>query len=146
MYRIINSLAIAQFHKKINAVEIHFKGDGIPWLYYETLDLSLNIASVHATKAWLLRKSSFLDVSPSQLLEVLQSWAEDNAPLLNQFRDECFRFALLTNESAYLKFTQEIDYLQDGGLKLGHLHFQLFTNPKDAAYFLNSGYRPRVLA
>jgi hypothetical protein len=133
MYRIINSLSTAQYLKPLHAVEIKFTGQGLPDGYYETLDLSLNIASIHNCHAWLLRKDSFQDIYPAQMLEILADWSEDQ--LSGHFN--LARVALLTTFNQYLKFITELEALGEGTVRLGRLHFQLFTQAEQLPAFLN---------
>ncbi len=84
MYRIINSLATAEFSKKIAAVEMNFIGMGDAYQYQDSLDIATNIALMYDKRRWFFTKKHFEDIGEKTFLIHLQSWYQR----FSQFADE----------------------------------------------------------
>jgi len=147
MNRIINSLAVAEFNRLINAVEISFKGQGPSSLYHETMDIAMDISLVHRSNQWLFKKKRFQDINHSAFICFVEKWATKASYLHQEYggSEQC-KVALYTTTESCLYLLSEYEWLQDSTTKLPFLHIQLFTDLNKAKAFLNKGYSANVLA
>ena len=83
MYRIINSLASAEFNRKLRAVEVNFNGYGESFLYHETMDIAMNIAVIHDSNKWLFIKDSFRDIDSYEFLYFVRKWSKTCSELFD---------------------------------------------------------------
>jgi hypothetical protein len=146
MNRIINSLAEAEFNKKINAVEVNFRGTGPAALYHETMDIAMNISLIYHTNQWLLRKKHFEDITPDAFLKFVVKWSEKSHLLfLEHAAAEHCKVALLTTVDCCLYLMAEYAWLSGSGKNYPNLEMQLFSSMDEAKSFLGQGKEPKLI-
>ncbi|WPP51499.1 hypothetical protein [Catalinimonas niigatensis] len=146
MYRIINSLAVAEYNKFLGAVEINFNGQGPTALYHETMDIAMNIALIYKSNNWLFLKDDFSDISPNAFMTFVRKWST-KASEMHERSDSNYicKVALVTSSDSYLYLMSEHEWLEDSRKKFDNLHIRLFTKLEQAKKFLNNGYSSRIL-
>lgn len=134
MYRIINSLATAEFNKKISAVEVNFLGHGDAYQYQESLDIATNIALMYDAKRWFFNKKHYDDISEKQFLTYIQSWYQRFSQYLTDSLDTCCTVVLLTSvaSSAALKSLQA----EWADSHIDSLDLKVFTTKDEVHEFL----------
>lgn len=137
MYRIINSLATAEYNKEIGAVEVNFNGQGNPSLYHDTMDIAMNIALVYNTNQWLFTKDLFRDIDVDNFLLFVRKWSRKCSELLTPYveYDSC-RVALLTTPDSYEHLSEKYDWLEETNTKFSDLHLRFFFARTDAYRYL----------
>lgn len=146
MNRIINSLAIAEYNKTLEAVEVNFNGSGLAQLYHDTMDIAMNISLIHLTNRWLFIKDTFQDISHAAFLTFVKRWSRKASNLHREHGSEDLcKVALFTTPESYLYLMAEHDWLQDSQQFFPHLLLQLFTSEQQAREFLNKGHVNGVL-
>ena len=139
MYRIINSLASAEFNKELRAVEINFNGYGEAALYHETMDIAMNIAVVYDTNKWLFVKDFFQDINPHEFLFFVKKWSNTSNELLNPLSDHTVcQVALLTNSASHEKLIADNDWLKQSNAKFNNLDLRVFSSREEAQKFLSA--------
>ncbi|MEM9673825.1 MAG: hypothetical protein ACFB15_01965 [Cyclobacteriaceae bacterium] len=137
MYRIINSLASAEYNKELGAVEINFNGYGEPTLYHETMDIAMNIAAIYDTNKWLFIKDFFQDINPHQFLFFVKKWSKTSNELLSPLSDhETCKVALLTSLASREKLVSDNEWLKQSKAKFSNLDFRVFFKQENAQEFL----------
>lgn len=145
MNRIINSLATAEYNKTINAVEVNFKGVGTSQLYYDTLDIAMNISLVYHTNQWLFRKTHFKDLGQSSFLSFLKRWsAKANCLYAEHLNVVGCKAALYTTAESYLYMLSQVEISDNPEDLLPNMEFKIFTNIEAAQQYLNQGKEPKI--
>lgn len=146
MNRIINSLAEAEFNKKLNAVEVNFLGTGLPPLYHETMDIAMNISLIYHTNRWLLQKNDYEDISPDAFLNFIQIWSKKAYQLFLQ-HDVTLKcqVALVTTVDCCLYLKSEYPALNNEDVHDTSLALHLFTSINEAQAYLSHGNAPQFL-
>ena len=146
MYRIINSLASAEYNKKLGAVVVNFNGYGEPSLYHETMDIAMNIAVIYDTNKWLFVKDFFQDINPHEFLFFVKKWSNTCTTLLDSMKSktEC-QVALLTTPASQRKLLTDNEWLKEPESKFNDLKLKIFTTQEEASSFLNP-HKSRKLA
>lgn len=137
MYRIINSLATAEYSKDLLAVEVKFNGHGNPNLYHETMDIAMNIALIYDTNRWFFRKEHFEDISENKFIFFVSKWSKKASELfVNNPKNFICKVALLTS-------TESKDFLMENNLwlsspqqKFKNLDLKVFTEKEEVNEFL----------
>jgi len=138
MYRIINSLASAEYNKELGAVEINFNGYGEPALYHETMDIAMNIAVIYDTNKWLFVKDFFQDINPHEFLFFVKKWSNTSNELLSPISDhKTCKVALLTNSASRQKLMADNEWLKQSKAKFSNLDLRVFCKQEDAQEFLS---------
>lgn len=146
MYRIINSLAVAEYNKSLRAVEINFNGQGPASLYHETMDIAMNIAMIQKTNNWLFIKDDFTDISPNAFMMFVKRWSTKASEMHDVSSSQYLcKVALVTSTNSYLYLMTEHEWLNDSRKRFDSLYIKLFTNLEQAKTFLNNDYSSRVL-
>ena len=137
MYRIINSLATAEFNKEIGAVEVNFNGQGDSSLYHNTMDIAMNIAVIHDTNRWLFIKDLFYDIDVDNFLLFIRKWSKRGNDLFESHSDnaQC-KVALLTTEDSYHHLAKKYHWLEGSPTKFNDLRLQVFLDRNDACAYL----------
>lgn len=133
MYRIINSLATAEFNKKISAVEVNFLGYGDVSQYQESLDIATNIALMYDTKRWLFNKKHYDDISEKQFLMYMQSWYQRFSQYFTDTLDTCCTVVLLTSVASSAVFRNLQTGQTDG--RMQGLELKVFTTKDEVNDF-----------
>lgn len=139
MYRIINSLATAEFNKAITAVEVNFNGHGDSTLYHDTMDIAMSIAVMYNTNRWLFTKDLFHDMDVDHFLLFVRKWYSKNHELFEASADHppC-RVALLTTANSYEHLAEKHQWLNQTHTKFDQLQLQVFFDRSDAEGYLVS--------
>lgn len=138
MYRIINSLATAEFNREINAVEVNFNGQGNPSLYHDTMDIAINIAVVYDTNRWLFTKDLFLDIDVDNFLLFVRKWSKQYKESFgHHFHDPSCYVALLTTPDSYQHLLEKNEWLEEARAKFNNLHLQFFFDRAEAYRYLD---------
>jgi hypothetical protein len=137
MYRIINSLATAEFNKATTAVEVNFNGHGDPALYHDTMDIAMSIAVMYNTNRWLFTKDLFHDMDVDHFLLFVRKWSGKNHELFETSADHppC-RVALLTTADSYEHLAEKYQWISETGNKFNQLEFRVFFDRKEAERYL----------
>lgn len=145
MNRIINSLAVAEFNKKLNAVEVNFTGSGPASLYHETMDIAMNISLIYHTNQWLFRKRHFEDITPDAFLHFITKWSKKSYQLFMEHAGvkHC-KVALLTTVDCCFYLMSENEWLSQPA-SISSLELQLFSSLDEAKSFLNQGKEPKLI-
>lgn len=132
MYRIINSLATAEFNKEIGAVEVNFNGQGDPSLYHNTMDIAMNIAVIYDTNRWLFVKDLFHDIDVDNFLFFIRKWSQKCSTLFEAYSSnaQC-RVALLTTPDSYEQLSEKYDWLDESRTKFSNLYLRVFLHRED---------------
>lgn len=147
MYRIINSLAVAEYNKPLRAVEINFNGWGPSDLYHETMDIAMNIAMIYQTNSWLFVKDDFTDINHNAFMVFVRKWSKKASEMYEiSSPNYMCKVALVTSSDSYLYLMAEHDWLQDSRKKFNNLYIKLFTRLEQAKAFLNNDYTSKILA
>ncbi len=135
MYRIINSLATAEYNERLCAVEVNFKGYGEPELYHDTMDIAMNIAAIYDTNRWLFIKDTFEDITETEFLFFVSKWSKQTANLFVQSHQPC-KVALLATLSSESFLKDNNLWLMNPSLKFPNLNLKIFTEAGEAMEFL----------
>ncbi len=137
MYRIINSLATAEFNKATSAVEVNFNGHGNPTLYHDTMDIAMSIAVMYNTNRWLFTKDLFHDVDVDHFLLFVRKWSSKNHELFEASASHppC-RVALLTTADSYEHLAEKHQWLNETRTKFNQLQLRVFFDRKEAERYL----------
>lgn len=138
MYRIINSLASAEYNKDLGAIEVNFNGYGEPALYHETMDIAMNIAVIYDTNHWLFVKDFFQDINPHEFLFFVKKWSKTCNELLSpvSVHENC-KVALLTTPASRQKLMADNEWLNQSKAKFNNLDLRVFCKREDAKVFLS---------
>lgn len=143
MYRIINSLATAEFNKDIDAVEVNFNGQGNASLYHNTMDIAMNIAIVYDTNRWLFVKDLFLDIDVDNFLLFIRKWSKQcSNPSAS---DSSCHVALLTTPDSYQHLSGRYDWLEETRTKFSNLHLRFFFDRAEAYRYLSESVSEKML-
>ena len=146
MNKIINSLATAEFVRKLNAVEVNFKGSGSLAQYHETIDIALNISLVYQTNQWLLKKSHFQDISPDTFLNFIGKWSKKSCQLhLEHHASADCKVALYTTAETDIYLRSEHEGIGKHTSTTHGLTLRVFSDLEKAQTFLSQGKEPKVL-
>ena len=147
MYRIINSLATAEFNKEINAVEVNFNGQGNPSLYHDTMDIAMNIAIVYDTNRWLFTKDLFLDIDVDNFLLFVRKWSKQCSESFGPSTHETpCRVALLTTPDSYRHLAEKYDWLEETRTKFSNLHLEFFFDRAEAYRYMGEPVDEKMLS
>ena len=147
MYRIINSLATAEFNREIDAVEVNFNGQGNPSLYHDTMDIAINIAVVYDTNRWLFTKDLFLDIDVDNFLLFIRKWSKQCSDSFgHHFQDSLCRVALLTTPDSYQHLSERYNWLEEAHAKFSNLHMQFFFDRAEAYRYLGEKVDEKMLS
>ena len=137
MYRIINSLATAEFNKATAAVEVNFNGQGDPALYHDTMDIAMSIAVMYNTNRWLFTKDLFHDMDVDHFLLFVRKWSSKNHEVFEASADHppC-RVALLTTADSYEHLAEKHQWLNETRTKFNQLQLRVFFDRKEAECYL----------
>lgn len=146
MNRIINSLAEAEFRRKLNAVEVHFLRKGQSSLYHETMDIAMNISLINHTNRWLLQKSDFEDLSPDAFLNFIELWSHKAYQLFvkHDVATRC-QVALVTTVDCCLYLRSRYSWLNEEEYQYDKLVLQLFSSVSEAKAYLSLGNAPQYV-
>ena len=146
MYRIINSLATAEFNKEIGAVEVNFNGQGNPSLYHDTMDIAMNIAVIYRTNRWLFIKDLFRDIDVDNFLLFIRKWSKQCHQSLGSTSEESpCQVALLTTADSYEHLSERYNWLEETPVKFSNLHLRFFFSRTDAYDFLTKRADEKVV-
>ena len=147
MYRIINSLATAEFNKEIGAVEVNFNGQGNPSLYHSTMDIAMNIAVIYDTNQWLFVKDLFHDIDVDNFLFFVKKWSIKCSTLLESYSgsNRC-KVALLTTSDSYDHLLEEYDWLKHPHSKFTDLDLRVFLDREAAYAYLSEQTNTKMLS
>ncbi len=146
MYRIINSLATAEYNKRLSAVEVNFKGYGEPELYHDTMDIAMNIAAIYDTNHWLFIKDTFEDITETEFLFFVSKWSKQTTHLfMHQSKNQVCKVALLTTLGSEVFLKDNNLWLMNPSLKFPNLNLKIFTEAQEAMQFL-AGKPNKMLA
>lgn len=139
MYRIINSLATAEFNKITSAVEVNFNGHGDPTLYRNTMDIAMSIAVMYNSNRWLFIKDLFHDMDVDHFLLFVRKWSGKSHELFEVSADHppC-RVALLTTADSYEHLAEKHQWLHETHTKFNQLQLRVFFNREEAEHYLKS--------
>ncbi len=138
MYKIVNSLASAEYNKNLEAVIINFNGYGELTLYHETMDIAMNIAAVYDTNKWLFVKDFFQDVNPYEFFFFIKKWSNTCKSLTSSFiTDKTCQVAVLTTPASERKLITNSEWLEKSSFKFEHLNLKIFTQQDKAHTFLS---------
>ncbi|MGB3778520.1 MAG: hypothetical protein WA960_09175 [Tunicatimonas sp.] len=139
MYRIINSLATAEFNKATATVEVNFNGHGDPVLYHDTMDIAMSIAVMYNTNRWLFTKDLFHDVDVDHFLLFVRKWSSKNHEIFEASADHppC-RVALLTTADSYEHLAEKHQWLNATHNKFNQLLLRVFFDRTEAENYLTS--------
>ena len=147
MYRIINSLATAEFNKEIRAVEVNFNGQGNPSLYHDTMDIAINIAVVYDTNRWLFTKDLFLDIDVDNFLLFVRKWSKQYSESFgHHFQDPLCHVALLTTPDSYQHLSEKYHWMEEVRTKFSNLHLQFFFDRAEAYRYLSERTDEKMLS
>lgn len=137
MYRIINSLATAEFNRATSAVEVNFNGHGDPHLYNDTMDIAMSIAVMYNTNRWLFVKDLFHDMDVDHFLLFVRKWFGRDSELfdISANRSPC-RVALLTTADSYEHLAEKYHWLNETSAKFNQLQLSVFFDRQDAEGYL----------
>ena len=137
MYKIVNSLASAEYDKDLNAVIVKFNGYGELSLYHETMDIAMNIAVIYNSNKWLFAKDFFQDINPYEFLVFVKKWSSTCNSLIDiADRDETCQVAIITTAASKQKLLQSFDWLEEPSLNINNLNLEIFTQLERAYSFL----------
>lgn len=137
MYRIINSLATAEFNKCLSAVEVKFKGYGEYELYHDTMDIAMNIAFVYGANRWFFIKDSFEDIDENKFLYFVRKWSKKTCELfVDNPENQICKVALLTSPESKGFLLENNPWLASAKRKFFNLNFKIFTDKEEATEFL----------
>lgn len=146
MYRIINSLATAEYNKEISAVEVNFNGQGNPSLYHDTMDIAMNIAVIYRTNHWLFIKDLFRDIDVDNFLLFIRKWSKQcHQSSDSHFETSPCQVALLTTADSYQHLAQRYDWLEETPVKFSNLHLRFFFSRPDAYRYLTGRADEKVV-
>ena len=147
MYRIINSLATAEFNKEIGAVEVNFNGHGDSSLYHDTMDIAMNIAVMYNTNRWLFIKDLFHDLDVDNFLFFIRKWSKECTGLFdaNSGNMQC-QVALLTTVDSYEHLSQKYDWLKGKRTKFSNLYLRVFFAREEAYSYLTGQISEKILS
>ena len=137
MYRIINSLATAEFNREIGAVEVNFNGQGDSSLYHNTMDIAMNIAVVYDTNRWLFTKDLFHDIDVDNFLFFIRKWSRKCSNMFESRSGnaQC-QVALLTTTDSYEHLLEKHGWLEESDTRFNDLYLQVFLGRKEAYAYL----------
>ncbi len=137
MYRIINSLATAEFNKATAAVAVNFNGHGDPALYHDTMDIAMSIAVMYNTNRWLFTKDLFHDMDVDHFLLFVRKWHTKNHEIFEASggHPPC-RVALLTTADSYEHLAEKHQWLDEIHTKFDQLQLRVFFDRKEAEGYL----------
>ncbi len=137
MYRIINSLATAEFNKRLRAVEVKFKGWGDSELYHDTMDIAMNIALIYSTNSWFFVKDTFEDINEHKFLYFVRKWSNRAHELFSgDAKNHVCKVALLTTPNSKELLLKNHLWITDPQRKFQTLLLKIFTDKEEACEFL----------
>jgi len=138
MYKIVNSLASAEYNKNLEAVIINFNGYGELTLYHETMDIAMNIAAVYDTNKWLFVKDFFQDVNPYEFFFFIKKWSNTCKSLTSSIiSDKVCQVAVLTTPTSERKLMANSEWLEKSSFNFENLNLKIFTQHDKAYSFLS---------
>ncbi|MEM9831212.1 MAG: hypothetical protein AAF944_11285 [Bacteroidota bacterium] len=136
MYKIVNSLATAEYNRDSGVVVVNFQGYGESALYHQTMDIAMNIAAVYNTNKWLLAKDFFQDINPSEFFFFIKKWSDTCNKLYSYIAPEkACQIAVLTTLISKRKLLLHREWLE--GPSFSNINLKIFTQPEDAYSFLS---------
>ncbi|MEM6842340.1 MAG: hypothetical protein AAF632_08940 [Bacteroidota bacterium] len=136
MYKIVNSLATAEYNRDSGVVVVNFQGYGESALYHQTMDIAMNIAAVYNTNKWLLAKDFFQDINPSEFFFFIKKWSDTCSKLYSYIAPEkACQIAVLTTLISKRKLLLHREWLE--GPSFSNINLKIFTQPEDAYSFLS---------
>lgn len=137
MYRIINSLATAEYNKNLLAVEVNFNGYGDPSLYHDTMDIAMNIALIYDTNRWFFKKDHFNDINENKFMLFVSKWSKKASELfLKKPKNYICKVALLTSEESKGFLMETNLWLTHPQQKFRNLDLKIFTDREEVNEFL----------
>lgn len=136
MYRIINSLATAEYNKDLSAVEVNFKGSGEPRLYHDTMDIAMNIAIIYDTNRWFFRKDQFEDINENKFIYFVSKWSKKTFDLFGNPKNYICKVALLTSAESKDFLMENNLWLNNPQQKFRNLDLKIFTEEEEVSEFL----------
>ena len=125
MYKIVNSLASAEYNKNLEAVIINFNGYGELTLYHETMDIAMNIAAVYDTNKWLFVKDFFQDVNPYEFFFFIKKWSNTCKSLTSSIiSDKVCQVAVLTTPTSERKLMANSEWLEKSSFNFENLNLK----------------------
>ena len=147
MYRIINSLATAEFNKEIGAVEVNFNGQGDSLLYHTTMDIAMNIAVIYDTNRWLFVKDFFHDIDVNNFLFFIKKWSSKCSGQFDPHsKNRKCKVALLTTADSYAHLLQEYDWIKESSTQFSNLSFKVFLDRNQAYSHLSKQVEEKFLS
>lgn len=147
MYRIINSLATAEFNKEIGAVEVNFNGQGDASLYHTTMDIAMNIAVIYNTNRWLFVKDFFHDIDVKNFLFFVRKWSRKCKDQFDPGAENVMcKVALLTTADSYKHLSQEYDWIEESSTQFSDLSLQTFLDRNKAYSYLASRIEEKIFS
>lgn len=144
MYRIINSLATAEYNRQISAVEVNFSGYGDPDLYHDTMDIAMNIALIYRTNRWLFFKDCFHDIGVENFLFFVRKWSNKFNVLFDPDADTPCQVGLVTADETYHHLLAQHKWLENPQEKFSNLQIALFTHREEAYGYLSSQPQEKI--
>ncbi len=147
MYRIINSLATAEFNKEIGAVEVNFNGYGNSSLYHNTMDIAVNIAVMYDTNRWLFTKDFFHDIDVENFLFFIRKWSRRCSELFEpRSENQQCKVALLTTADSYEHLSEQHGWLEGTHTETSKLDLRIFLNREEANAYLASQVNEKIVS
>ena len=136
MYKIVNSLATAEYNRDFGVVVVNFHGYGESALYHQTMDIAMNIAAVYNTNKWLLAKDFFQDINPHEFFFFIKKWSDTCNKLYSYTApgNTC-QIAVLTTLFSKRKLVLHREWLEEPSIS--NINLKIFTQPEDAYSFLS---------
>ena len=138
MYRIINSLATAEYNRQISAVEVTFSGHGDPDLYHDTMDIAMNIALIYRTNRWLFFKDCFHDIDVESFLFFVRKWSNKFNVLFDPDADTPCQVGLVTADESHRPLIEQHKWLKNPQERFSNLQIELFTHREEAYDYLSA--------
>lgn len=138
----INTVAVIEVNKAIEAVEVNLKGYGCVHQYVETLRMATHFAHLHRIKDYLLVKDHFGDINYDQFYQVVENWLSFLDQHLNRQYIKKIKVAIVVQRDVFLPLCSVIHKAEKALPKVyDYLCFDLFYAYHKALGFL----QPRVI-
>lgn len=138
MYRIVNSLANAEYDQELEAIVINFNGYGELSLYHETMDIAMNIAAVYRTNKWLFVKDFFQDINPYEFFFFIKKWSNTCKSMLSTITPPTVcQVVVLTSPATERKLMANDEWLDKSSFTFENLNLKIFTQEDEAYSFLS---------
>lgn len=133
----INTVAVIEVSKAIDAVEVHMRGYGCLHHYVEILKRATHFARLHGINHFLLIKEHFDDIDYQQFYQVIEKWLSFLDQHLSCMRIKKMKVAIVVERDVFLPLCSVIHKTEKTLPKVyEHLCFDLFYAYHKALGFL----------